>query len=42
MLTIAHLTNWYGLVKHKSLLAEEHKVRDFQSTMTVLCNLLPQ
>jgi hypothetical protein len=36
ILAIDCLTNWYGLVKHKSLLAEEYKMHDFQSTMTAV------
>jgi len=37
-----YCTNWYGMVKHKSISNEEHDVHDFHSTLTVLCNFLPQ
>jgi hypothetical protein len=36
ILAIDCLTNWYGLVKYKSLLAEEYKMHDFQSTVTAV------
>jgi len=29
------------MVKHKTILNEEHDKHDFQSTLTVLCNFLP-
>jgi hypothetical protein len=33
-------SNWHGMVKNKSILAEEHDRRDFQSTLTALCNFI--
>ena len=41
MLAIDHHTNWHGVAKHKSMLAEEPDVHEFQSTpTTVQCSSL--
>jgi len=42
ILAIDSCTNWHTVVNYKSILAEEHDVHDFQNTLTVLCNFLPQ
>jgi hypothetical protein len=33
-------TNWHKVVKQKFILAEEHEVHDFQSTMTAPCSFI--
>jgi hypothetical protein len=38
ILAIDHFTNWQGIVKHKSILAQEHDMHDFQCTMTAQYN----
>jgi hypothetical protein len=42
ILVIDCRNNWHGMVKHESISAKEHDKRDFQSTLTALCNFLPQ
>ena len=34
ILAIGSCTNWHTMVKHKYILAEEHDVHDFQSSVT--------
>jgi hypothetical protein len=34
-------TNWHGMVMHKSILAEEHDMHGFQSTLNAPCYFFP-
>jgi len=41
ILAIEGFTNWHGMVKYNSTLAQEHDIHDLQSTLTGLCCFLP-
>lgn len=42
ILANAYHTNWHGMIKHESILAEEQDMHGFQSTLTAPYNFRPQ